>query len=154
MTRRVDSSHPSAGKTPQLSVFVAMGDAARRRSLTSLLRSLWFHVTVSLDGQQMLPRLAMVCSEGACRNHRRSDFDLLLIDPNLVADVPHWVAAVRAAGYGGPILAVSADAARLAEFVGGGFDDFLIFPPLTSRELWARIRRPLEPQPVRLTPAG
>jgi hypothetical protein len=127
-----------------------MGDATRRRSLTGLLRSLWFHVTVSLDGQKLVPRLAMVCSEGACHNHRRSDFDLLLIDANLVADVPNWVAAVRAAGYGGPILAVSADAARLPEFVGGGFDDFLIFPPMTSQELSARIRRPLEPQRLRL----
>jgi CheY-like chemotaxis protein len=154
MTRRVDPSHSSAGKTPQLSVFVAMGDAARRRCLTGLLRSLWLHVTVSLDGQQMLPRLAMVCSEGACRNHRRSDFDLLLIDPDLVADVPHWVAAVRAAGYGGPIFAVSADAARRPEFVGGGFDDFLIFPPMTSQDLSARIRRTLESQSIRLAPAG
>ena len=154
MTRRVDPSHASAGKTPQLSVLVAMGDAARRRCLTGLLRSLWFHVTVSLDGQQMLPRLAVVCSEGACRNHRRSDFDLLLIDPDLVANVPQLVTAVRAAGYGGPIFAVSADAARLPEFVGGGFDEFLVFPPMTSEDLSVKIRRTLEPQHIRLAPAG
>ena len=150
MKRRVDLSHVAAGKTPQVSVLVVMGDAARRQSLTTLLRNLWFHVTVSLDGQQVLPRLAVVCSEGGCRNHRRSDFDLLLIDPDLVADVPHWVADVRAAGYGGPVLAVSADAARRLEFVGGGFDDFLIFPPLTAEELSARIHQTLEPHSFRL----
>jgi CheY-like chemotaxis protein len=150
MTRRVDPGCSFTGKTPQFSVFVAMGDAARRRSLTGLLRGLWLHVTVSLDGRQLLPRLAMVCSKGACHNQRRSDFDLLLIDPDFVADVPCWVAAVRAAGYGGPILAVSADAARRPEFLGGGFDDFLIFPPMTSHELLAKIRRTLEPQSIRL----
>ncbi len=137
-----------------MSVLVAIGDAARRRCLTGLLRSLWFHVTVSLDDRQMLPRLAVVCSEGACRNHRRSDFDLLLIDPDLVADVPQLVAAVRAAGYGGPIIAVSADAARRPEFVGGGFDDFLIFPPMTAQELSAKILRTLEPRHIRLAPTG
>jgi CheY-like chemotaxis protein len=151
MTRRVvDPSCWFAGKTPQFSVFVAIRDATRRRCLTSLLRSLWLHVTVSLDGQQMLSRLAMVCSKGAGGNHRRSDFDLLLIDPDFVADVPRWMAAVRAAGYGGPILVVSADVARRPEFLGGGCDDFLLFPPMPPQELSARIRQSLEPRPIRL----
>jgi DNA-binding response OmpR family regulator len=127
-----------------------MGDPARRRCLTGLLRSLWLHVTVSLDGQQVLPRLAMVCTEGACRNHRRSDFDLLLIDSDLVADVPRWMAAVRAAGYRGSVLAVAADDARRLEFLSGGLDDFLIFPPMSAQELLARIRRTLEPPSLRL----
>jgi CheY-like chemotaxis protein len=150
MRRRFDPNHASAGKTPQWSVLVAMGDMARRRCLTGLLRGLWFHVTVSLDGQQILPRLAMVCSEGACRTHRRSDFDLLMIDPELVADVRRWLAVVRATGYSGPIFAVSADAARLPEFVAAGFDDFLTFPPMNAEELSAKIRWALEPHPMRL----
>jgi CheY-like chemotaxis protein len=150
MTRRVDPGSSFTGKAPQFSVFVAIGDAPRRRWLTSLLRSLWLHVTVSLDGRQMLPRLAMVCAKGACRNQRRSDFDLLLVDPGFVADVPAWVAAVRAAGYAGPILAVSEGAARRAECLAGGFDDFLVFPPMTAEELSARIRRSLASPSIRL----
>jgi DNA-binding response OmpR family regulator len=92
----------------------------------------------------------MVCSKGACRNQRRSDFDLLLVDPGFVADVPAWVAAVRAAGYAGPILAVADGAARRAECLAAGFDDFLVFPPMTAEELSARIRRSLESPSIRL----
>ena len=117
-----------------LRVLLGSGDPENRYVIVELLHGVRMEVAITSNSRQTLARASMACSERAWRKHGGADFDLVLIEADIVQEASDFTALLRQTNYSGPILALAADAARLTEFLDAGFDGLLPFPTTNTKD--------------------
>lgn len=112
----------------------------RRAALVELLRRAPLELAITSNVRQLLARAALTCSERVCWRTCHTDFDLVLIDGELVQDAVNLITLLRRTGYGGPVAAWAVAAGKQRELLAAGFSKALPYSTMNVKnilhELW------------------
>lgn len=123
-----DGGSASLHRWPTARVLLASCDLAERSAISAYLRGVSIQLTITISERQAIARASMACSERALRDHSGMDFDLILVDANLLDDPLGFAQCLSEADYSNPLIAFSADLSLKTRFLNAGFADLLPLP--------------------------
>jgi CheY-like chemotaxis protein len=126
---------------PTVRVLLGSSDSARRSRIADSLHKISASVAFTSNECQTIARASMVCLDRGWRRRTGSDFDLILIDVELLEKADEFVRKIQRTGYDGPIVAIVTGRLQKRHLLSAGFSGFWRFSSVPSDRILRSLER-------------